>query len=69
MYKASVQTKFLTSETPFIFVNCETLEKHYGESFMNKGEAQLVVEIVKHLIHNAEACSKNDIGFVSPYQG
>jgi hypothetical protein len=68
MYTAHVKSKFITSETPFIFVNSETLEKHYGESFMNKGEAQLVVEIVKHLL-TVKACEQKDIGFVSPYQG
>lgn len=42
-YKVEKKTKFLCTNTPFIFVNSETREKQYGESFMNKGEADLVV--------------------------
>jgi hypothetical protein len=39
MYQALDESKFISSDTPYIFVNSETPEEGYGVSFTNKGEA------------------------------
>ena len=34
-YKKSFDNKFINSELPFLFIDCETIEEGYGTSFSN----------------------------------
>ena len=45
-YKKSYQNKFLSNDTPLLFINLESDEKRYGTSFLNELEAETAIKIL-----------------------
>jgi superfamily I DNA and/or RNA helicase len=50
-----------------LFINSSSEENAYGNSAFNKGEADVIVQIVTKLIEHG--VKKEKIGFVAPYLG
>lgn len=69
-YKILPKNAFLNpDEAPMLFINHETNEKDFGNSFCNAGETNIVAELLQHFIKNVKKHQIQDFGFVSPYQG
>lgn len=50
-YKKSLSNKFISEDYPFLFINTNTQEKSYGTSHTNKGEAQIILKLMKYFIN------------------
>ena len=58
---------FLNRQRPLLFINHEFEEQHYGSSYVNKEESEMIIKVLNALV--AQTYDIKKFGFVSPYQG